>query len=120
MTVILEYLEKLKEVLSCHYFTSLRNLLKKACYLPLGRKRISQHYIINKGDKSLPSNYHPVSLTSVICKMLETIVKSELVNYFVQNNLFSTRQHGFRACFGLDNMFWISGQWPWIWVILLT
>ena len=50
-----------------------------------------------KGDRCAPNNYRPVSLTSVVCKMLETIIKRKLVLHFDQNNLFSANQHGFRS-----------------------
>ena len=48
-----------------------------------------------KGDKRLPSNYRPVSLTSVICKMLEHIIKDHLLQYFMRNKFITSRQHGF-------------------------
>ena len=51
--------------------------------------------LFKKGDKTLASNYRPVSLTSIICKVLESIVKDHLVEYMVLNNLFSDKQHGF-------------------------
>ena len=31
--------------------------------------------IFKKGSKSLPSNYRPISLTSVVCKVLETLIR---------------------------------------------
>ena len=40
-------------------------------------------------------NYRPVSLTSVVCKVFESIVRDHMMNYFVQNKLFSTKQFGF-------------------------
>ena len=51
--------------------------------------------IFKKGDKSLPNNYRPVSITSIICKLMESIVKDKLVSYMVKNDLFSKNQHGF-------------------------
>ena len=48
-----------------------------------------------KGDKHLPSNYRPVSLTSIICKMLERIIKDHLLQYFIRNKFITSRQHGF-------------------------
>jgi len=35
-----------------------------------------------KGCKTLPTNYHPVSLTSIVCKILETIVKEHNEPFF--------------------------------------
>ncbi len=55
----------------------------------------------NKGDKSLPSNYRPVSLTSIICKILETIIKDEVLDHLKRNNLLYKYQHAFvgeRSC----------------------
>jgi len=35
-----------------------------------------------KGCKMLPTNYHPVSLIFIVCKLLETIVKEHIMNHF--------------------------------------
>ena len=51
--------------------------------------------IFKKGDKSLPSNYRPVSLTCVICKVMESIVRDSLMQHLVNNNLISLKQFGF-------------------------
>ena len=50
-----------------------------------------------KGDRNLCNNYRTVSLTSVICKMLEAIIKNKLVQYFKCNNLLSSCQYGFHS-----------------------
>ena len=52
--------------------------------------------IHKKGSKKAPSNYRPISLTSVFCRMLESIIKGKIMTYFDTNNLFSEQQHGFR------------------------
>ena len=52
--------------------------------------------IFKKGSKSLPSNYRPISLTSIVCKMLETLIRDKLVNHLEENNLLRDTQHGFR------------------------
>ena len=49
-----------------------------------------------KGDKSDPSNYRPISLTCVLCKILEHIVASSLVKHFTELDIFYEMQHGFR------------------------
>ena len=38
-----------------------------------------------------------MSLTSIVCKMLESIIKDNLMKHFTRNNLFATNQHGFRT-----------------------
>ncbi|XP_065677519.1 uncharacterized protein LOC136092869 [Hydra vulgaris] len=48
-----------------------------------------------KGDKLLPENYRPISLTSVACKIFEKVVKNKILKHINDNNLLSTNQHGF-------------------------
>ncbi len=42
-----------------------------------------------------PRQFRPISLTSVVCKILETILKENLVSHLFQLSLLTTRQHGF-------------------------
>ena len=52
--------------------------------------------IFKKGAKNLASNYRPVSLTCILCKVLESFVRDALLKYMEENNFFSKCQHGFR------------------------
>ena len=72
--------------------------------------------LFKKGDKKLASNYRPVSLTSVLCKTMEKLIRKKIVNHMKNNNLFSDKQFGFISgrfnCFtvimcirGLDEVF---------------
>ena len=49
--------------------------------------------LFRKGSKTDPLNYRPVSLTSIICKIFERIVRSSIVT-FVEMKI-SYQQHGF-------------------------
>ena len=51
--------------------------------------------IFKKGSPSDPANYRPISLTCVACKLLETGIKSNLLNHLRRNNVISNSQHGF-------------------------
>jgi hypothetical protein len=51
--------------------------------------------IFKKGKRS--SNYRPVSLTSVCGKLMERIVRKDMLAHIEHNQLFSEKQHGFRA-----------------------
>ena len=51
--------------------------------------------IYKKGNKTKAQNYRPVSLTSVICKILESIVRDHVIGHMVDNKLFSKKQFGF-------------------------
>ena len=48
-----------------------------------------------KGDKGDVSNYRPISMTPVACRIMESILKNSLVNHLARNNLVSSVQHGF-------------------------
>ena len=38
--------------------------------------------IFKKGDHSSPCNYRPVSLTSVVCKVMESVIKDAVLNHY--------------------------------------
>jgi hypothetical protein len=54
-----------------------------------------------KGSRSDPSSYRPISLTSVRCKIIEKIIRDEIMNHLIVNKLLKSCQHGFvqkKAC----------------------
>ena len=51
--------------------------------------------IFKKGIKANPSNYRPVSLTSIICKVMETLIKDHMMDFLLRYNLLRVSQHGF-------------------------
>ncbi|MCG8048052.1 MAG: hypothetical protein JAY75_12610 [Candidatus Thiodiazotropha taylori] len=53
--------------------------------------------LFKKGDKTIASNYRPISLTCILCKVLEHIVASNLVTHLDSQNLLYDLQHGFRS-----------------------
>ena len=57
--------------------------------------------IFKKGDRTITSNYRPISFTSPIVKMMESIIKDKIMEHMVKYNLFTPHQHGFtggRSC----------------------
>ena len=57
--------------------------------------------LFKKGNRSDPGNYRPVSLTSVVCKVMERIVKDNVVEHLNEYNVIKGSQHGFtrgRSC----------------------
>ncbi len=51
--------------------------------------------IYKKGNKKLAGNYRPVSITSVICRILEKIIRNHMIEYLCKNDLLSNYQFGF-------------------------
>ena len=51
--------------------------------------------IYKKGQRSLAENYRPISLTCILCKILESMVRTEVLTHLLTNNVLSTRQFGF-------------------------
>ena len=63
--------------------------------LPLEWKQSIVSPIFKKGSPSDPSNYRPISLTCTCCKILETIIASDLLTFLYKHRLLSKNQHGF-------------------------
>ena len=53
--------------------------------------------IFKKGSKGDPGNYRPISLTSIPCKVMESVMRDEIVDFLVTNQLIKSSQHGFMA-----------------------
>ena len=51
--------------------------------------------IYKKGNKNMCENYRPVSLTSVLCKLMESIIRDKLLEHMRKNDIISNKQHGF-------------------------
>ena len=51
--------------------------------------------LFKKGSRLERSNYRPVSLTSTICKILESIIRDSVMKYLQLNKLIVSSQHGF-------------------------
>ena len=53
--------------------------------------------IYKKGKKSLAGNYRPVSLTCILCKCMEKLIRDHIIDHMKRNKLFSKFQYGFLA-----------------------
>jgi hypothetical protein len=52
--------------------------------------------IFKKGDNSNPTNYRPISVTSVISKIFETVMKTQIEAHLERFDVLSVTQYGFR------------------------
>ena len=64
--------------------------------------------VFKKGDRHLAENYRPVSLTSVLSKLLEHIICHELHKHFEKNSVLTNINHGFRAGFSCETQLTIT------------
>jgi hypothetical protein len=65
-----------------------------------------------KGSRADPNNYRPVSLTSVPCKIMESLIKDKLSEFINVKKILTRHQHGFmqqRSC--LTNLLEAMEKW---------
>ena len=51
--------------------------------------------VYKQSNKQTPSNYHSISLTSIVIKTMERIIHSEVMSSLEAHYLISTHQYGF-------------------------
>lgn len=71
------------------------NISLKLRQVPNDWKEANVTPIFKKGDKSDPGNYRPISLTSQVCKVFESIIRENIVNHLNTHSLLLQSQHGF-------------------------
>ena len=67
------------------------------CKVPDKWREAKISALFKKGDRSTAENYRPVSLTSIVCKTLEKIVRKHVIDHMVRNDLFTSKQYGFMS-----------------------
>ena len=60
-----------------------------------GKKQTSYVTLFKKGSINKSENYRPVTLTSVICNFLESLIKDHMVDFLVGHKLLNSFHHGF-------------------------
>ena len=53
--------------------------------------------VFKKGNKHNAINYRPISLTCILCKIMEHIIASSMMDHLENNNILYDLQHGFRT-----------------------
>ena len=80
-------------------FTPILTKLFKLSYetgrVPKKMKSANVIPIFKNGDKRCPNNYRPVSITPIISKLMESIIKDDIEKHVYQSGLLHTSQHGF-------------------------
>ena len=52
-------------------------------------------HLYKKGRKDEVSNYRHVSLTCILCKIVESIIRDKIMDHLISNKLFTNSQFGF-------------------------
>ena len=64
--------------------------------LPTDWKKAFVVPVFMKGSRTDPSNYRPISLTCICCKIFEYIIVSSISQHASNHNIICNEQHGFR------------------------
>jgi len=78
-------------------FAALFELSMKTGELPKIWKTANVCPVYKKGLHSLPSNYRPISLTCISCKVMERMIADSVTNFLNSHNLITEEQFGFLA-----------------------
>ena len=68
----------------------------QTCKLPADWCKAQVTPIFKKGNKPSAANYRPISLTCILCKVLEHMIASHVVKHLNAHDLLYDLQHGFR------------------------
>ena len=71
------------------------NMSLKEGIVPFEWKEANIIPLFKKGSRNKSVNYRPVCLTSVICKLLETIIRDHMMDFLIKHKLINPSQHGF-------------------------
>ena len=82
----------------------------KSGTIPVDWSNANIHAVFKKGDKSTASNYRPISLTSVVCKIMEHILFRHMMLHMDDHNILTKFQHGFREGHSCESQLIIALQ----------
>ena len=65
--------------------------------VPEDWRRANVPPVFKKGSKCVAGNYRPVSLTCILCKVMESILRDAITSHLANHKLINPSQHGFMA-----------------------
>ena len=66
-------------------------------FVPTDWKRANVTPLFKKGSKTEASNYRPVSLTAILCRVMESLMKDNIYGFLHYHKLIRDTQHGFSS-----------------------
>ena len=85
-------------------------LILISCTYPSSWKHALVQPVPKKGDRSNPSNYRPIALTSTAAKVFETLLNSHFIKHLESNNL-SDHHYGFCKARSTGDLFYLTHAW---------
>ena len=79
----------------CKPLSHVCNMSLQEGIVPLEWKEANIIPLFKQGSRNKYVNYRPVSLTLVICKLLESIIRDHIMDFLIKHKLINSSQHGF-------------------------
>ena len=95
--ILKEFAEDLAQILTIFFRKTL-----ELDTVPDDWKQANVSAIFKKGERFKASNYRPVSLTSLCCKVQEHILTTNIMKHLDSNTILTDCQHGFRSRRGYE------------------
>jgi len=93
--------------ISANYICSpLTHICNKASAAGIFPQRLTYSVVkplFKKGDKTIPSNYRPISLLTSFSKVFEKALFNRIIKHIEKNNIPSNQQFGFRKGYATDD-----------------
>ena len=71
------------------------NMSRQEGIVPFEWKEANIIPLFKKGSRNKSVNYRPVSLTLVICKLFETIIRDHMMDFLIKHKIVNPSRHGF-------------------------
>ena len=89
------FLNLIKQELACPLITLFQSIMESES-VPDDWKVANVVPVHKGGSRNVASNYRQISLTSQLCKIFETLVRDQVIEFLESNQLIKDSQHGFR------------------------
>ena len=82
------------DIISARLGVLMVNALKDG-NMPQDWKKADVFQIYKKGVRNRAETYRPISLTSIVCKIMESLIKEAVMIHILSNKLLPPKQYGF-------------------------